>query len=400
MSAAITADALAKHYRLYRQPMDALKELVLRRRRHEQLRVLHDVSFSLDAGDTLGVIGENGAGKSTLLKLLAGTLHPSSGGLKVSGRVSAILELGNGFHPEFNGIENVRLGCALLGLSAQETEVALPGIIEFSELGDAVYRPVKTYSSGMYVRLAFSLVTAVDPDVLVIDEALSVGDIYFQKKSLDRIREFIDKGKTVVFCSHNLYQVKTLCRRCLWLDHGKLRMIGDASEVVDSYMDAMRERAKAAETEDAPLVEHAAGASFLRAEFADASRSDYVRGERLAMTIDIDPGRVVEARELHVGVVIMRNDNIHVYGVSTLIDDQALATGEDGMIHLIYELPELSLLSGLYSFYLYLLDDSGVHVMDKRENVLPFRVRHSGDEVGVVRLPHRWRVIERASGTP
>ncbi len=399
MSTAIVADRLCKHYRLYRQPVDALKELLLRRQRHERLRVLRDVSFSLDAGDTLGVIGENGAGKSTLLKLLAGTLHPSSGDLRVSGRVSAILELGSGFHPEFNGIENIRLGCALLGLSAQETEAALPGIIAFSELDDAVYRPVKTYSSGMYVRLAFSLVTAVDPDVLVIDEALSVGDIYFQKKSLDRIREFIDHGKSVVFCSHNLYQVKTLCRRCLWLDHGELRMIGDASEVVDSYMDAMRERAKAAEAEDVAVVAHSAGASFLHIEFADAGKSDYACGEPLALRIAIDPGRI-EARELHVGVVIMRNDNIHVYGVSTLIDDQALTAGEDGHIHLVYELPELSLLSGLYSFYIYLLDDSGVHVMDKQENVLPFRVRHSGDEVGVARLVHRWRVSERVSEIP
>ncbi len=397
MSAAIIADRLCKHYRLYRQPVDALKELILRRQRHEQLRVLRDVSFSLDAGDTLGVIGENGAGKSTLLKLLAGTLHPSSGRLAMAGRVSAILELGSGFHPEFNGIENVRLGCALLGLSAREIEAALPGIIEFSELGDAVHRPVKTYSSGMYVRLAFSLVTAVDPDVLVIDEALSVGDIYFQKKSLDRIREFIDHGKTVVFCSHNLYQVKTLCRRCLWLDHGGLRMIGDASEVVDSYMDAMRERAKVAETADAPAAENAAGAGFLHIAFADGNAAAYRCGDRLALAIDIDPGRV-DPRELHVGVVIMRNDNIHVYGVSTLIDGRTLVVAGDGQVHLTYELPRLPLLSGLYSFYIYLLDDSGVHVMDKQENVLPFRVRHDGDEVGIARLAHHWHLSEGVPG--
>ena len=387
---AVEAHRLGKHYRIYDKPQDAFKEWLLRRPRHHRLEVLRALNFTLEAGDTLGVIGENGAGKSTLLKLLAGTLQPSSGRLRVNGRVSAILELGSGFHPEFSGIENARMGCALLGLSPEQIDAALPEIVAFSELGDAVQRPVKTYSSGMYVRLAFSVVTAVDPDILVIDEALAVGDIYFQKKSLDRIRRFIDQGRTLVFCSHNLYQVKSLCRRCLWLDHGRARLLGDAGEVVDSYMDAMRERARvdARARETAP---NAVGAGFVDAAFADARKQEYSTGEPLGVCLEIDPGEA-RADHLHVGVVLMRNDNIHVYGVSTRIDEVRLAAADDGRIHLEFEIPALPLLSGLYSFYLYLLDESGLHVMDKRENTLPFRVRHRGDEVGVARLVHRWRV--------
>ncbi len=389
---AIEARGLGKHYRLYQRPADALKEWLLRRPLHQRLEVLNGVDFTLEEGDSLGVIGENGAGKSTLLKLLAGTLSPSAGSLRVNGRVSAILELGSGFHPEFNGIENARMGCALLGLGSAEIERALPEILAFSELGDAIQRPVKTYSSGMYVRLAFSLVTAVDPDILVIDEALSVGDIYFQKKSLDRIRSFIDQGRAVVFCSHNLYQVKSLCRRALWLEQGRVRLLGEASEVVDSYMDAMRERSTSGEAgEPVTMAANAVGAAFERVDLAPEGKHDYATGEPLVLRMHIDPG-LARPDELHVGVVIMRNDNIHVYGVSTLIDGLALRASTDGLVRLDYRIEALPLLSGLYSFYLYLLDDSGLHVMDKRENVLPFRVRHIGDEVGVARIGHAWRV--------
>ena len=217
---AIDAYDLGKGYRHYARPVDSLKELVLRRPLHETNWALRSASFQVPRGGTLGVIGANGAGKSTLLKLLAGTLQPSEGRLRVDGRVSAILELGSGFHPEFSGLDNVRMGCAMLGLSAAETRERLPEILDFSELGEAVHRPVKTYSSGMYVRLAFAVVTSVDPDVLIVDEALSVGDQHFQKKSLSRMRGFIEQGKTVVFCSHNLYQVKSLCDQALWLDRG------------------------------------------------------------------------------------------------------------------------------------------------------------------------------------
>lgn len=191
---------------------------------------LKDVGFELHRGQCLGVIGDNGAGKSTLLKVLAGTLQPSSGRLSRSGRVTAILELGAGFHPDFSGRENLAFAGALIGLSDIESHDLTDEIIAFSELGAAIDRPVKTYSSGMVVRLAFALVTAVQPEVLIIDEALAVGDQHFQRKCVQRIETFRKDGCAILFCSHSLYHVRQLCDRTLWLDHGTVQALGDSRD--------------------------------------------------------------------------------------------------------------------------------------------------------------------------
>ncbi len=391
---AIDADNLGKGYRHYARPVDSLKEMIFRRPLHQMMWVLNGVNFRLERGGTLGVIGANGAGKSTLLKLLAGTLQPTTGSLEVKGRVSAILELGSGFHPEFSGIDNVRIGCAMLGLSAAEIRERMPEIIEFSELGDAVHRPVKTYSSGMYVRLAFAVVTSVDPDILIIDEALSVGDQHFQKKSLSRIRGFVDAGKTVVFCSHNLYQVKSLCNRVLWLDGGKPRFLGSADEAVESYLDHSRLLDKRPATSVAGTA-RAVAVDAPEAVISDAALHGYdgtchiSPGDDLELTVRVESATLGES-DLSLAVVIMRNDNLHVYGSSTEIDGVRLQRQDDGTLGIRLRLPDLQLLSGQFSFYLYLLDAEGIHIHDKREDVLPFSVRHEGREVGVCRLPHTW----------
>ena len=204
---ALIAENLGKAYLQYQKPIDSLKELIFRKKYHEQFWALKNVSFDCEKGEVLGVVGDNGAGKSSLLKLLAGTMKPTEGSLNTNGRVSAILELGSGFHPEFTGLENIHLGCAMLGLNAEQTTAIVDEIIDFSELGDFIQQPVKSYSSGMFVRLAFSVVTSVDPDILIVDEALSVGDQHFQKKSMDRMMAFKDQGKALVFCSHSLCHV-------------------------------------------------------------------------------------------------------------------------------------------------------------------------------------------------
>ncbi|MGB5464453.1 MAG: ABC transporter ATP-binding protein [Sedimenticolaceae bacterium] len=392
---AIDAHGLGKGYRHYARPVDSLKELVLRRPLHETNWALRGASFQVPRGGTLGVIGANGAGKSTLLKLLAGTLQPSEGRLRVDGRVSAILELGSGFHPEFSGLDNVRMGCAMLGLSAAETRERLPEILDFSELGEAVHRPVKTYSSGMYVRLAFAVVTSVDPDVLIVDEALSVGDQHFQKKSLSRMRGFIEQGKTVVFCSHNLYQVKSLCDQALWLDRGEVRLRGSAEDAVEAYQDYSREldSQQAPASADAPRRPAAAGASEASITDAvlvgqDADRP-FATGDDLELRVEVRSATLTEG-DLSLAVVIMRNDNLHVYGSSTEIDGTRLYPTGEGVFGISFSLPAVPLLSGRFSLYLYLLDAEGIHIYDKREDVLPFSVRHEGREVGVSRLPHTW----------
>lgn len=228
---------LFKDFRIYEKPQDRLLELLLRKPKHRQFHVLQDISFAVPEGQSLGVIGDNGAGKSTLLKLLVGTLQPTLGDINIKGQVAALLELGAGFHPEFTGRKNIYLNASLLGVPDDDIEKLEADIIEFSELQDFIDQPVKTYSSGMYVRLAFSIATMVRPDVLVIDEALSVGDIAFQKKCVQRMNEFRANNKTMVFCSHSMYHVQELCDRAIWLEKGQIREIGSSEEVVAHYED-------------------------------------------------------------------------------------------------------------------------------------------------------------------
>ena len=233
----ITVSNLNKEFRIYERPKDRLAELLLRRPRHRLFHVLNDISFAVTNGQSLGIVGNNGAGKSTLLKLLVGTLQPTSGQIQISGQVAALLELGAGFHREFSGRKNIFLNASLLGVPHEDIHELEEEIIEFSELGNFIDRPVRTYSSGMFVRLAFSIATMVRPDILVIDEALSVGDMAFQRKCVQRMQEFRAQRKTMVFCSHSMFHVQELCDIAIWLDKGSIREIGASDKVVGHYED-------------------------------------------------------------------------------------------------------------------------------------------------------------------
>ena len=233
----IIVENISKHFKIYRRPQDRLAEIFSRKRKHELLRVLSDISFALEDGTSLGIVGVNGAGKSTLLKILAGTLQASSGRFEMAGQVAALLELGAGFHSEFSGRKNIHLNASLLGVPEKNIHELEADIIEFSELRDFIDRPVKTYSSGMYVRLAFSIATMVRPDILIIDEALSVGDLTFQKKCVQRMNEFKEQSKTLIFCSHSMFHVQELCEMAIWLDKGQIREIGESDKVVGHYED-------------------------------------------------------------------------------------------------------------------------------------------------------------------
>ncbi len=237
---AVIVENGSKNYRIYAKPADRLKELIFRGRKfHEDFWALRDVSFRVPAGSTFGVVGENGSGKSTLLQMIAGTLQPSEGKVTINGRVAALLELGAGFNPEFTGKENVILNAAIMGLTEEETVARLPEIERFAEIGSFIDQPVKTYSSGMYVRLAFAVAIHVDPEILLVDEALSVGDVYFQQRCMRRIRQMKQDGKTILFVSHDVTAVKNLCDAAIWLEHGKLKAIGEPDAVVGKYLAAM-----------------------------------------------------------------------------------------------------------------------------------------------------------------
>ncbi|BCX80656.1 lipopolysaccharide transport system ATP-binding protein [Methylomarinovum caldicuralii] len=398
MTAALTAWNLGKSYRRYARPFDSLLEMCLRQRRHTLFHALAGVSFQLDYGETLGIVGDNGAGKSTLLKILSGTIAPSEGTLETHGRVSAILELGAGFHPEFSGLDNLRLGLALMGLSEAEAEARIPEIIEFSELEAFIHQPVKAYSSGMYVRLAFSLVTGVDPDILIVDEALAVGDAHFQKKCMDRMISFRERGKALLFCSHSLYQVRHLCDRVLWLDHGRMRMLGPVETVVDAYQDHVRRQDRRHPAAAVPPSQTPAALPDVKPAWIEDARllvpagagvPVCETGHPLRLMVEAAPGQV-SPEDLHVGVVIRRNDGVACFGASTELDGVSLVPQGRGRLGIVYEIPSLPLLSGEYACDLYLLDRTGVHIYDCRPGQLRFRVRQRGKELGLCWMDHRW----------
>ncbi len=241
---AVEFHGVSKSYPIYDTPGDRLKELLSLHRRsyHRDFWALRDLHFEVRRGETFCIIGENGSGKSTLLQLVAGILQPTSGEVRVHGRVSALLELGSGFNPEFTGRENVYLNAAILGFSKKEIDRRYGDIEEFAEIGDFIDQPVKTYSSGMVVRLAFAVAIHVDPEILLVDEALAVGDLYFRQRCMRKVHELRSRGVTILFVSHSTGDVKALGDRTLWLDGGRIRELGDTDKVVARYLAAMVEK--------------------------------------------------------------------------------------------------------------------------------------------------------------
>ena len=385
---------LGKCYKLYARPFDRLREVLSPRGKvyHQDFWALREVSFSVEPGESWGIIGENGAGKSTLLKLIAGVTHPSRGSLEVTGRIGALLELGTGFHPEYTGRENIYFSAAMIGLSRSETEALLPEIIDFSGLGDFIDRPVKTYSTGMFMRLGFSVATTINPDVLITDEVLAVGDESFQKKCVRRMEAFLAQGRSLLFCSHSMYHVRKLCQKAIWLDHGRVRALGDVSEVTNSYEDYVREtEARVRPPEETEEKQGSLEYSRLRvvrllnAVGEEATRfgmGELVRFEIVAET----PDGLAPA----IAVGLVRNDKTGIYGALSDFDKARPKAIGDKRFRIVYELPDLSLLPGSYTLRAHLLDPPGLRLFDTVEK--DFTVRGETRELGICRLPHRWVV--------
>jgi ABC-type polysaccharide/polyol phosphate transport system ATPase subunit len=387
---AVEAVDLCKSYRLYRSSWDRLRQVLAGRPRRGDFHALEGVSFALPEGEGLGIIGENGAGKSTLLKILAGITAPTSGRATVRGKVASILELGSGFHPELTGRQNIVLNAAMLGLGEREVRERTPAIVEFGELGEFIDQPVKCYSTGMAVRLGFAIATQVDPDVLIIDEALSVGDGYFQKKCMDRLLALEAAGRTLLFCSHAMYYVSAFCRQALWLRRGKVEALGPTSEVVREYEDYLN--AKSAErAEAAPAARDAArpGPARIRAVRLPGGdeRPGYAPEQPWEMEVEWesdDPGRA-----FHVGVGVNRLDEVEVLSFSTHADGLAPLSGGRAYAARL-RLPKLPLVKGAFTLYVFLLDEQGLHVYDQRILRHAFTVESPVYRFGLVSADHRW----------
>lgn len=240
---AIKVDNLTKVYKLYSSPTDRLKEALspIRIKYHHDFHALHDVSFEVKKGETVGIIGKNGSGKSTLLKIITGVLTPTSGTVQVKGRISALLELGAGFSPEMTGVENVYFNGTLMGYSREEMDSRLDNILGFADIGEFIYQPVKTYSSGMFIRLAFAVAINVEPEIMIIDEALSVGDAAFQAKCLTVIERFRQNGVSILYVTHDTGSIKSLCSRAVYLAKGHVSAVGNAGQISDQYIRDLRE---------------------------------------------------------------------------------------------------------------------------------------------------------------
>ncbi len=241
----VEVDSVSKVFRVHYGKNQTLKEKILYagRTKYKEFIALDNVSLKVETGSTVGIIGVNGSGKSTLLKIISKILYPDKGQVKVNGRVASLLELGAGFHPDFTGRENIYLNGSLMGLSKKQIGYKIDEIIEFSELGDFIKEPIRTYSSGMYMRLAFSVATALDPEILLIDEILAVGDAAFQKKCMDRLKQLQKLGKSIIFVSHNSTDIENFCDVAVWLDHSKVREIGDPRRCVGNYLRESMNRA-------------------------------------------------------------------------------------------------------------------------------------------------------------
>ncbi len=404
---AIVARGVGKAYYPNASPAAALVgALTGRPSRSAPFWALHPLDLEIERGEVLGLVGHNGAGKSTLLQILSGTLSPSTGDLQVNGRVAALLELGAGFNPEFTGRENLLLNGPLLGLSRAQLAERLQDIIDFSGIGDFIEQPVKTYSSGMFVRLAFSLATSVDPDILVIDEALSVGDGEFSRKSFDRILSLRDAGTTILFCSHSMYQIESLCTRALWLDHGKARQFGRPAQVATAYqeyLDTLAAPSAEAGRSDQPVVTSPGHARLktllLDCDGRQGSPAHAVSGQsRVEITLGFESDPSLDSP--NAAVTLNGSDGKILASSGTWIDGVALQRNDSGQGTAVVSFDKLSLLKGTYTVSAYLFCERGLHIYSAAERFATLHVTQDHLEQGVVSLPHRWQaragLIERA----
>lgn len=400
----IVVGQLTKRFKCYASPADRLREIVLRRPFHRVHTALDQVSFSVEDGQALGIIGQNGSGKSTLLKILAGVLLPDAGTIHIDGRLTGLLELGTGFHGDFTGRANIRHNAALLGMSREEIEAKMEAMTAFAELGPYMDEPVKTYSSGMVMRLAFSVAIHADPDVFVVDEALAVGDAYFQNKCMERIRAHRAKGGTLIFVSHDMAAVRRLCDRVLLMDQGRIVDMGDPDAMIRAYNILLARKGAGQETihvEEAADRERAAyGTLKVRLAHVDLVVGD-VRGARVvpsggACTVQVQVEAQEAVEDLTVGILVRDRFGQDVFGTNTyhLGCPLALKPGEKTLVQFHFD--EWNIGPGQYTLTV-AAHRADVHYQGCYQwvdNALSFETVPSGDFhfVGLARMKPRLEV--------
>ena len=389
----VRVQGVSKFYPRVHRPGERLKAfaaLLAGKEPREGAEVLHDVSLEITAGQSFGIIGENGAGKSTLLKILTGVISPSRGSVEVNGRVAALLELGAGFQPEFSGIENIRMKAALLGMSRRQLDRRMDDILSFADIGDYVYEPVKHYSSGMVVRLGFAVVAASDPELLITDEVLAVGDESFQKKCIRWIESFLQRGNTLLMVSHSMYLVQKLCQRALWLHEGRMHKIGDVFPVTQAYL-AWHEEKAASEKQHRQGLKGSSGLYRVTSLSLPGHETDeggdvvVPRDGELRIQLDLHSP---DGRPPVALFGLMKADGTGVYGVAS--DYEGVEPEQIGEQHFRFRLhfDRLPLLPGGYCIWGHAMDPEAMRLCDKAE--VRFNVSGESREMGMVYLSHRW----------
>lgn len=417
-SNAIEVKNVKKKFRVYFDKGNQLKERLLfrSRNRYEDRWVLNGISFNVKKGEAVGLIGHNGCGKSTTLKLLTRIMYPTEGSIELSGRVSSLIELGAGFHPDMSGRENIYTNASIFGLSKKEIDERMDDIVEFSEMEQFLDNPVRTYSSGMYMRLAFSVAINVNADILLIDEILAVGDINFQAKCFNKLKEIKAQGTTIVIVSHSLGQIEQICDRTIWLDGGKIKADGKPRDVHPEYMDFMgQKRQVIAEKENARKEEKSgkkAGertddesdsaqeekkrwgnghARINQVRMLDAngkSQSAFATGSPITIEMDYSVKEKVE--DAVFGIGIFNQNGQQVYGTNTRIDQMdEFALEKDGTMRVA--LDSVNLLPGIYLLDIAIESQVGIPVDYFRE-AYTFEMYSQVGDVGIVRLDHQWEI--------
>lgn len=414
---AIDVNNITKSFKVFPDKGSQLKERLLfrKRNRFEERRVLRGISFQVKKGEAIGLIGHNGCGKSTTLKLLTKIMFPDTGTITMNGRVSSLIELGAGFHPDMSGRENIYTNAAIFGLTKKEIDARLKSIISFSELEEFIDNPVRTYSSGMYMRLAFSVAINVDADILLIDEILAVGDANFQAKCFNKLKEIKAKGTTIVIVSHSLGQIEQICDRSIWIHEGLIRAEGDPKEIDLEYLDFMgrklqestsRELAEE-QSEDAPAEETApeqeeaveeapkrwgngsARIKKIRAYTPDGTHQKVFRtGEQIVFRLEYTVSKPVE--DAVFGIGIFNRDGVQCYGTNTRIDKHdEFRLDSSGTAEIVLE--DVGLLAGEYLIDFAIETGDGIPVDYYREAYKIEMINSTGD-VGIARISHKWRI--------
>lgn len=393
----IEINHLTKKYDMYKKPSDRLKEALspTRKTYHEVFYALNDVNVEVKKGEMIGFIGENGSGKSTILKIITGVLTPSEGEVKIEGNIAALLELGSGFNPEYSGYENIFLNGMVLGFSREEMQDKVDDIINFADIGDHLYQPVKTYSSGMFVRLAFAVAINVDPDILIVDEALAVGDLEFQLKCMEKFTELRNAGKTILFVSHDVNAVRRFCDRVYWLKNGVVEAEGETMEITETYENFLKK--KSLKTVDR---DNSSSEDFSAYDIVEVKSAELLDGDLQPLEIVEQDSKVVVKVTYNVkddsikkpvlGVAIRTVDNNYVCGLNTLLDEESIPWKKgENVFYLEYE--KMALLGGEYYFDVALFEENATVPLVYKTRYLTMLISGKYVGEGIVVLDHKWK---------